>query len=214
MKQARATGRSRADTDAARTGSRGAHFLEQTDLDPITVFGDSEETVAAEMVRASVEHAAAQLAREATIMGRPVGSPEPARKPKAGEREPESGRSHKGAQAARYDDHDTVELDRSLNALGDHHGQRSRSARPAGGARPGRGRRILRRSAPRDSARLDEAAADGGGGRGYRSRGLRHCGATARGNVSGARGRAVDGGVQATGACRGHRVSDSRRRRA
>ena len=25
-----------------------AHFLEQTDLDPITVFGDSEETVAAE----------------------------------------------------------------------------------------------------------------------------------------------------------------------
>ena len=73
-----------------------AHFLEQPDLDPITVFGDSEETVAAEMVRASVERAAAQLAREVTIMGRPVGSPEPARKPKAGAREPESRRSHKG----------------------------------------------------------------------------------------------------------------------
>ena len=73
-----------------------AHFLEQTDLDPITVFGDSEETVAAEMVRASVERAAAQLAREVTIMGRPVGSPEPSRKPKAGAREPESRRSHKG----------------------------------------------------------------------------------------------------------------------
>ena len=73
-----------------------AHFLEQTDLDPITVFGDSEETVAAEMVRASVERAAAQLAREVTIMGRPVGSPEPARKPKAGARDPESRRSHKG----------------------------------------------------------------------------------------------------------------------
>ena len=55
-----------------------AHFLEQTDLDPVTVFGDSKETVAAEMVRASIEQAAAQLAREATIMGRPVGSPEPA----------------------------------------------------------------------------------------------------------------------------------------
>ena len=46
-----------------------AHFLEQTDLDPITVIGDSEETVAAELVRASIEQAAAQLAREATIMG-------------------------------------------------------------------------------------------------------------------------------------------------
>ena len=73
-----------------------AQFLEQTDLDPVTVFGDSEEAVAAEMVRASVERAAAQLAREVTIMGRPVGSPEPARKPKAGAREPESRRSHKG----------------------------------------------------------------------------------------------------------------------
>ncbi len=70
-----------------------AHFLEQTDLDPITVFGDSEEAIAAEMVRASVEQAAAQLAREATIMGRPVGSPEPARKPKGTVRPPESKRS-------------------------------------------------------------------------------------------------------------------------
>ncbi|MEP6607578.1 MAG: hypothetical protein ABJA83_02750 [Burkholderiaceae bacterium] len=46
-----------------------AQFLEQTDLDPVTVFGDSEEAVAAERVRASIEQAAAQLAREATIMG-------------------------------------------------------------------------------------------------------------------------------------------------
>ena len=73
-----------------------AQFLEQTDLDPVTVFGDSDEAVAAEMVRASVERAAAQLAREVTIMRRPGGSPEPPRKPKAGTREQESRRSHKG----------------------------------------------------------------------------------------------------------------------
>ena len=78
-----------------------AHFLEQTDLDPITVFGDSEEAIAAEMVRASVEQAAAQLAREATIMGRPVGSPEPSSKPRDGRRKSESRRSHKGRQKAR-----------------------------------------------------------------------------------------------------------------
>jgi hypothetical protein len=42
-----------------------AHFLEQTDLDPVTVFGATEEEVASELVRASVEHAAAKLAREA-----------------------------------------------------------------------------------------------------------------------------------------------------
>lgn len=42
-----------------------AHFLEQTDLDPVTVFGATDEEVASELVRASVEHAAAQLAREA-----------------------------------------------------------------------------------------------------------------------------------------------------
>jgi hypothetical protein len=42
-----------------------AHFLEQTDLDPVTVFGSTDEEVATELVRASVEHAAAQLAREA-----------------------------------------------------------------------------------------------------------------------------------------------------
>ncbi|MGZ8273775.1 MAG: hypothetical protein ACXWUM_07645 [Burkholderiaceae bacterium] len=41
-----------------------AHFLEQTDLDPVTVFGATEEEVASELVRASVEKAAAQLARE------------------------------------------------------------------------------------------------------------------------------------------------------
>lgn len=47
-----------------------AHFLEQTDLDPVTVFGATEEEVASELVRASVEKAAAQLAREAA--GEPV----------------------------------------------------------------------------------------------------------------------------------------------
>ena len=43
-----------------------AQFLEQSDLDPITIFGDTEEAVASELVRARVEQAAAQLAREAT----------------------------------------------------------------------------------------------------------------------------------------------------
>ena len=42
-----------------------AHFLEQTDLDPVTVFGATEEEVNSELVRASVERAAAQIAREA-----------------------------------------------------------------------------------------------------------------------------------------------------
>jgi hypothetical protein len=41
-----------------------AQFLEQSDLDPITIFGDSDEAVASELVRARVEQAAAQLARE------------------------------------------------------------------------------------------------------------------------------------------------------
>jgi hypothetical protein len=41
-----------------------AQFLEQSDLDPITTFGDSDEAVASELVRARVEQAAAQLARE------------------------------------------------------------------------------------------------------------------------------------------------------
>jgi hypothetical protein len=52
-----------------------AHFLEQTDLDPVTVFGATEEEVASELVRASVEKAAAQLAREAAgepASGRPL----------------------------------------------------------------------------------------------------------------------------------------------
>ncbi len=43
-----------------------AQFLEQSDLDPITIFGDSDEAVASELVRARVEQAAAQLAREAS----------------------------------------------------------------------------------------------------------------------------------------------------
>jgi hypothetical protein len=43
-----------------------AQFLEQSELDPITIFGDTEEAVASELVRARVEQAAAQLAREAT----------------------------------------------------------------------------------------------------------------------------------------------------
>ena len=71
-----------------------AHFLEQTDLDPITVFGDSEEAIAAEMVRASVEQAAAQLAREATVMGG-LRSPEPAPRGRRPASETESVRSHK-----------------------------------------------------------------------------------------------------------------------
>ena len=70
-----------------------AHFLEQTDLDPVTVFGDSEETIAAEMVRASVEKAAAQLAREATIMGGL--RPQPAHKARKQDPPIESGRSHR-----------------------------------------------------------------------------------------------------------------------
>ncbi len=78
-----------------------AHFLEQTDLDPVTVFGDSEEAIAAEMVRASVEQAATQLAREATIMARPVGSPEPVRRAPATGRQPESVRSHKSRRKQR-----------------------------------------------------------------------------------------------------------------
>jgi hypothetical protein len=41
-----------------------AQFLEQSDLDPVTIFGDSDEAVATELVRARVEQAAAQLARE------------------------------------------------------------------------------------------------------------------------------------------------------
>ena len=49
-----------------------AHFLEQTELDPVTVFGSSDEEVASELVRASVERAAAQLAREATGEPAPV----------------------------------------------------------------------------------------------------------------------------------------------
>ena len=74
-----------------------AQFLEQTDLDPITVFGDSEEAIAAEMVRASVEQAAAQLAREATVMGS-VGSPQPVHRERVRARERESKRSHKRAK--------------------------------------------------------------------------------------------------------------------
>ena len=63
--------------DSSRTNGSGvregqlepeavAQFLEQSDLDPITIFGDTEEAVASELVRARVEQAAAQLAREAT----------------------------------------------------------------------------------------------------------------------------------------------------
>ncbi len=70
-----------------------AHFLEQTELDPVTTFGDTEEAVAAELVRARVEQAAAQLAREAIAsVPRDRERPEPARpapKPKT-----ESVRSH------------------------------------------------------------------------------------------------------------------------
>lgn len=67
-----------------------AHFLEQTDLDPVTVFGATEEEVASELVRASVEHAAAQLAREAA--GEAAGARAPSSRVKA--QAAESGHSH------------------------------------------------------------------------------------------------------------------------
>ncbi|HYM48109.1 MAG TPA: hypothetical protein VES91_06480 [Burkholderiaceae bacterium] len=70
-----------------------AHFLEQTDLDPVTVFGDTEEAVAAELVRASVEQAAAQLAREATIMGSVGARPAPSEKARRPARRADSERS-------------------------------------------------------------------------------------------------------------------------
>lgn len=73
-----------------------AHFLEQTDLDPVTVFGDSEEAVAAELVRASVEQAAAQLTREATIMRTQETYSEPVPSARRSARKSGSGRSHKG----------------------------------------------------------------------------------------------------------------------
>ncbi|MBC8119402.1 MAG: hypothetical protein H7X75_07505, partial [Burkholderiaceae bacterium] len=76
-----------------------AHFLEQTDLDPVTIFGDSDEAVAAEMVRASIEQAAAQLAREATIMGGLQARAEPPKERQA-KRGRDSGRSHKGRAKA------------------------------------------------------------------------------------------------------------------
>lgn len=41
-----------------------AHFLEQSELDPVTSFGDTKEAVAADLVRARIEQAAAQLMRE------------------------------------------------------------------------------------------------------------------------------------------------------
>lgn len=45
-----------------------AQFLEQSELDPVTIFGDSDEAVASELVRARVEQAAAQLTREAAAV--------------------------------------------------------------------------------------------------------------------------------------------------
>jgi hypothetical protein len=71
-----------------------AHFLEQTDLDPVTVFGDTDEAVAIERVRASVEQAAAQLAREAAGESAPRNAPPSIRKHISGRRKTESGRSH------------------------------------------------------------------------------------------------------------------------
>jgi|GEM_PF-767940 len=77
-----------------------AHFLEQTDLDPVTVFGDSDEAVAAEMVRASVERAAAQLAREGTVTGSvSVSRPAPSQEQREIERRAGSERSHKRSKA-------------------------------------------------------------------------------------------------------------------
>lgn len=76
-----------------------AQFLEQSDLDPITIFGDSDEAVASELVRARVEQAAAQLAREASS-GAPRTS---AMRPTASQRKDsrESVRSHDSRPADR-----------------------------------------------------------------------------------------------------------------
>jgi hypothetical protein len=84
-----------------------AHFLEQTDLDPITVIGDSEETVAAELVRASIEQAAAQLAREATIMGsvtrQPASQRSPADKPRGRSERSRKSKSKKSPTTGNYE---------------------------------------------------------------------------------------------------------------
>lgn len=51
--------------DASRLSPEAvAHFLEQSELDPVTSFGDTKEAVAADLVRARIEQAAAQLMRE------------------------------------------------------------------------------------------------------------------------------------------------------
>src|SRR5512134_386052 len=71
-----------------------AHFLEQTDLDPVTVFGDTEEAVEAELVRASVEQAAAQLAREAAGPRQGVSERGSSRQPEQRKRRAESVHSH------------------------------------------------------------------------------------------------------------------------
>lgn len=92
-----------------------AHFLEQTDLDPVTVFGDSEETVAAELVRASIEQAAAQLAREATIMGS-VG----ARQPPAQIAKPASRRDSEHSRKGRAKDRSSTTRGYGLNGASTH----------------------------------------------------------------------------------------------
>jgi hypothetical protein len=75
-----------------------AQFLEQSELDPITIFGDTEEAVASELVRARVEQAAAQLAREAT---RAPARPPAAQRQSLPDREEAavSGRSHNALMA-------------------------------------------------------------------------------------------------------------------
>lgn len=72
-----------------------AQFLEQSDLDPVTIFGDSDEAVASELVRARVEQAAAQLARE-SVVAPPAPPPRPKRAPAPAPEDPlVSVRSHK-----------------------------------------------------------------------------------------------------------------------
>ncbi len=71
-----------------------AQFLEQSELDPVTIFGDSEEAVASELVRARVEQAAAQLAREATRA--------PARPP-AAQRQSTSGRAEQAVSVRSHE---------------------------------------------------------------------------------------------------------------
>ena len=126
-----------------------AQFLEQSDLDPVTIFGDSDESVASELVRARVEQAAAQVAREAAAQARADVGPAP---------DIEGLRRFSSECALTRDEGCAVEHDQgaglgSGHAFRDHDGQRPGPARPAGRARPSRHRGTGRRAAAAGSAR-------------------------------------------------------------